>query len=264
MRLKDKVAIITGAGQTPGETMGNGRATALLFTKEGARCLIVDIDEESLGETAAIIADAGGECEVCTADVSLEQDCERIASQCVDTYGRLDILHNNVGIGGGDASVTSLELDVWQKIMDVNLTSMYLMCKHALPQMRRQESGAINNISSVAAIASTAMMAYKISKAGVMALTQHVAMGNAKYGIRANCILPGLMNTPMAVEGFSRTLNKSREEIIAMRNARVPLGSKMGTADDVAFAALFLASDEAKFITGVNLPVDGGQSLRVG
>ncbi len=264
MRLKDKVAIVTGAGQTPGETIGNGRATALLFAREGARVLVVDINEDSARETSEMIATAGGESEVCCADVSIEEDCVAIINKSVSAFGTLDVLHNNVGIGTGDASVTKLIEADWQRIMDVNLKSMYFMCKHSIPEMRKQSNGAINNISSVAAIASTGMLAYKTSKAGIMALTQHVAMGNAKYGIRANCILPGLMNTPMAVEGYSKSLGKSREEVIAMRDARVPLGSKMGTANDVAYAALFLASDEAKFITGVNLPVDGGQSIRIG
>ena len=130
--------------------------------------------------------------------------------------------------------------------------------------MRNQESSSIINISSIAAIASTGMVAYKVSKAGVMALTQNLASANAQFGIRANCILPGLMNTPMAVEGFAQSRGLPREQIIAERDAIVPLGRKMGTAWDVAYAALFLASDEAKFITGVNLPVDGGQSIKIG
>ncbi|MEX1236677.1 MAG: SDR family oxidoreductase, partial [Pseudomonadales bacterium] len=164
----------------------------------------------------------------------------------------------------GDGGVTRLEEATWQRILDVNLTSMFLTCKHTVPVMRDQGSGAITNISSVAAIASTGMLAYKTSKAGVIALTQNVAMGNARYGIRANCIMPGLMNTPMAIEGYSQSQGRSREEVIAARNARVPLSAKMGTAWDVAYAALFLASDEAKFITGATLPVDGGQSIRIG
>jgi NAD(P)-dependent dehydrogenase (short-subunit alcohol dehydrogenase family) len=141
---------------------------------------------------------------------------------------------------------------------------MFLTCKHALPVMREQRSGCITNISSIASIAATGMLAYKTSKAGVNALTHSLAMGNARYGIRVNAILPGLMNTPMAIEGISRARGIPREELIRQRDAQVPLGGQMGSAWDVAYAALFLASDEARFITGVLLPVDGGQSARVG
>jgi NAD(P)-dependent dehydrogenase (short-subunit alcohol dehydrogenase family) len=197
-------------------------------------------------------------------DVSIEQDCEKMVKVCTETYGRIDILHNNVGIGFNDGGVTRLALENWQRIMDVNLTSMFLTCKHVVPVMREQNSGSIINISSVAAIASTGMLAYKVSKAGVLALTENVAMGNAKYGIRANCIMPGLMNTPMAIEGYSAAQGRSRQEVIEARDQRVPLRQQMGSAWDVAYAALFLASDEANFITGVTLPVDGGQSIRIG
>lgn len=264
MRLENKVAIVTGAGQTAGETIGNGRATALLFAREGARVMLTDRDEASAQETAQMIADEGGQAFAFTMDVSREADCEAMVAACKERYGRIDILHNNVGIGFRDKAITSLAEEDWQRIMDVNLKSMYLTCKHTIPVMREQGGGAITNISSVAAIASTGMLAYKTSKAGIMALTQHVANGNARHNIRANCILPGLMNTPMAIEGYSQMQGRTREEVIAGRDKMVPLGGKMGTAWDVAYAALFLASDEAKFITGVNLPVDGGQSIRIG
>ncbi len=263
-RLEGKVGIVTGAGQTAGQTTGNGRATALLFARHGARLVICDRDSASLEETAGMIRNEGGEVVTLIADVSNAGDCEKLATTALASWGKLDILHNNVGIGFRDGSVTRLEEADWDRIMDVNLKSMYLTCKHAIPAMRETGGGSIINISSVAAIASTAMLAYKTSKAGVMALTQHVAMGNAAHNIRANCILPGLMNTPMAVEGYSATLGKSREDVISQRDAMVPLGRKMGTSEDVAYAALFLASDESKFITGVNLPVDGGQSIKIG
>ena len=264
MRLKDKTAIVTGAGQTPGETIGNGRATALLFAREGARVLLTDRNLDSVKETEQMILDEGYEATIFQMDVVSESDVKEMARLCLDRYGRIDILHNNVGIGSNDGGVVHLERENWQRIIDVNLTSMFLTCKHVIPAMREQQSGAIINISSVAAIASTGMLAYKTSKAGVIALTENVAMGNAKYGIRANCIMPGLMNTPMAIEGYSRAQGRSREEVIAARDKRVPLRHKMGSAWDVAYAALFLASAEANFITGVTLPVDGGQSLRVG
>ena len=157
-----------------------------------------------------------------------------------------------------------LKEEVWDQIFDVNLKSMYLTCKHALPLMREQRSGSIINISSIASICSVGMLAYKTSKAGVNALTHSVALGNAKYGIRVNAILPGLMETPMAIEGNVQSRKLDRETVIQERDAQVPLGRKMGTGWDVAQAALFLASDEARFITGVLLPVDGGQSARIG
>lgn len=264
MRLENKIAIVTGAGQTPGDTMGNGRATALLFAREGAQVLLTDRDQESVEETQKLIHAAGGNATVLCMDVSSEQDCIEMVSQCVNTYGRIDILHNNVGIGRGDSGVTSLTEENWHKIINVNLTSMFLTCKHTLPVMRDQQSGCVINISSVAAIASTGLLAYKTSKAGVIALTENVAMGNAKYGIRANCITPGLMNTPMAIEGYAASQGKPKDEVIAARDRMVPLNRKMGTALDVANAAVFLASEEASFITGATLPVDGGQSIRIG
>ena len=264
MRLENKVAIVTGAGQTPGETIGNGRATAILFAREGAKVMLTDRNLASAEETAQMIHDEGGECFPFEMDVSVEADCAEMARACMDRYERIDILHNNVGIGFRDGGVTSLAEENWQRIFDVNLKGMFLCCKHVVPIMREQHSGVVTNISSIAAIASTGMLAYKTSKMGVLALTQNIANGNARYGIRCNCIMPGLMNTPMAIEGYSQSQGRSREDVIASRDANVPLNGKMGTAWDVAYAALFLASDEAKFITGVNLPVDGGQSARIG
>ena len=263
MRLTGKAAIVVGAGQTPGDTIGNGRATAIMFALEGARVLLVDRDLGSAEETRAMIEKEGGTAVAYEADVTDEEACRSMAAACVEAFGRIDVLHNNVGIGAGDAGVIRLELDAWRRILDVNLTSMFLTCKHVLPVMREQRSGSIINISSLAAIASTGMAAYKVSKAGVNALTQQIAMGNARYGIRCNAILPGLMNTPMAIEGIAAATGASKEQLIEARNAMVPLGG-MGTAWDVAKAATFLASDDASFITGVLLPVDGGQSARVG
>ncbi|HLW16251.1 MAG TPA: SDR family NAD(P)-dependent oxidoreductase [Actinomycetota bacterium] len=264
MRLKDKVAIVTGAGQTPGDTIGNGRATAILFAREGARVLLVDRRVESARETEKMIAAEGGAAAAFEADVTREEDCRAVAAACVQQFGRIDILHNNVGIGTGDSGATHLDLDAWKRIIDVNLTGAFLMCKSVLPQMREQTSGSIINISSIASIAATGMLAYKVSKAGLNAMTQQIAMGNARYGIRCNAILPGLMNTPMAIEGFTEASGLAREDVIRARDAMVPLGAKQGTAWDVAYAALFLASDEAQFITGILLPVDGGQSIKVG
>jgi len=264
MRLEGKTAIVVGAGQTPGETIGNGRATAILFAREGANVLLVDRNLQSANETKSMIEDEGGAATAFEADVTRESDCEALVKACVDTYGRVDILHNNVGIATNDAGPTHLREDAWQNIFDVNLKSVFLTCKHTLPVMREQGSGAITNISSVAAVCSVGMLAYKTSKAGMNALTHSLAMGNARYGIRVNAIMPGLMNTPMAIEGISAARGIPKDRLIEQRDAQVPLGAKMGTAWDIAYAALYLASDEAKFVTSVILPVDGGQSARIG
>ena len=263
-RLEGKTAMVVGAGQTPGDTIGNGRATALLFAREGARVLAVDRRLDSARETVAGIESEGGEAQAFAADATHEPDCQRMVAHCVETWGRLDVLHNNVGIGGGDAGPAHLDEEAWDRILAVNLKSVVLPCKHALPVMRRQQGGSIVNVSSIAAVCSTPIVAYKASKAGVNAYTQSLAVGNAKHGIRANVIMPGLMNTPMAIEGIAEATGVPKEELIRRRDAQVPLGGKMGTAWDVAYAALFLASEEARFITGVALPVDGGQSARIG
>ncbi len=264
MRLKDKTAIIVGAGQTPGETIGNGRATALLFAREGARLLLVDRDLASAEETRSQIIAEGGDALCIQADVQSEADCKRYVRTALDAFDRVDILHNNVGVGGGNDGILSLDEAGWDRVLSINLKGMFLSCRSVLPTMREQKSGVIINISSIAAVCSTNIVAYKASKAGVNALTLQIAVENAQFGIRANAIMPGLMNTPMAIEGISKSRGIPKEDLIRAREARVPLGRKMGTAWDVAYAALFLASDEAKFITGAILPVDGGQSARVG
>lgn len=264
MRLKDKVANVVGAGQTPGDTIGNGRATSILFAREGARVMLVDHNLESALETQAMIEAEGGACFSFKADVTREDDCRGFVQAAIEAYGRIDVLHNNVGIGGGDDEILSLTEAAWDRIMNVNLKGMFLSSRSVLPVMREQRAGSIINISSIAAVCSTGIVAYKTSKAGVNALTQQIALENAKYNVRANAIMPGLMNTPMAIEGISKARGVPKEDLIRQRDASVPLGGKMGTAWDVAYAALFLASDEAKFITGVVLPVDGGQSARIG
>jgi NAD(P)-dependent dehydrogenase (short-subunit alcohol dehydrogenase family) len=263
-RLAGKVAIVVGAGQTPGDTIGNGRATAILFAREGARVVAVDRLLASAEETVGLIDAEGGAAVAVEADATREAECAALVQRVLDLHGRIDVLHNNVGIGGGDAGPAHVEEAVWDHIMAVNLKSVILPCKHVLPVMRRQRAGAIVNVSSIAAVCATPIVAYKASKAGVNAYTQSLAIGNAKYGIRANVVMPGLMNTPMAIEGIARARGISKEDLVRARDAQVPLGGKMGTAWDVAYAALFLASDEARFITGVALAVDGGQSARIG
>ncbi len=266
MRLKDKTAMVVGAGQTPGPTMGNGRATALLFARQGAQVLAVDNDLDSAQETVEIIRSEGGTAEASEADVVDEDSLKSAVSFCTGQFGRLDILHNNVGISvtGGDAPVTEISVEAFDRIMAVNLRGVVMTCKHALPVMRAQGSGVIITISSIAAIENYPWVTYKASKAALVTLTQQLAIQNAEYGIRANVILPGLMDTPMAVDNRAKAWGQTREEVVAARNAKVPLGNKMGDAWDVANAALFLASDEARFITGVSLPVDGGMTCRIG
>jgi len=263
-RLAERAAIVVGAGQTPGATIGNGRATAIAYAREGARVLLVDRDLESAKQTQTMIEAEGGHADVHQADVCLESDCNAIADRCLELYGAIDILHNNVGIGGGDAGPTQLTEEAWNQIMNVNLKSVFLTCKYALPVMREQGGGCITNISSIAAVCAVNTVAYKTSKAGINAYTHALALDNAKYGIRVNAIMPGLMNTPMAIEGISAARKIPRDRLIEERHAQVPLRNRMGTAWDVANAAVFLASDEASFITGVMLPVDGGQSARIG
>ncbi len=267
MRLKDKVAIVIGAGQAPGETdaIGNGRATSMLFAREGAKVLAVDRSLEAAEETAEKIRAEGGEVATATADVTDEAAVQAAIQACVARFGRLDILHNNVGISveGGDAPITEIETEAFDRIVAVNLRSVVYTCKHALPIMRAQGAGAILNISSTAALEDYPWVAYKASKAGLIAMTKQIAIQNAEYGVRANVILPGLMDTPMAVDRRAEVWGRPRAEVAAERDAKVPLGH-MGTGWDVAYAALFLASDEAKFITGVALPVDGGKTSRIG
>jgi NAD(P)-dependent dehydrogenase (short-subunit alcohol dehydrogenase family) len=263
-RLKDKIAIVVGAGQEPGETVGNGRAMSILFAREGAKVMLVDKNLDRAKETKSIIDKEGKESFIFKADITKEEECREIANKCVEVYGKIDILVNNVGIGAGDRKLVDLSEKAWDRIFNVNLKGMFFVCKYVLPIMEKQEQGSIVNISSVAAVAAARYVAYKISKSGVNSLTHQLAMKYAKNGIRVNAIMPGLMNTPMAIEGISKSMGISKEDLIKMRNSMVPLKGGMGTAWDVAYAALFLASDEAKFITSVILPVDGGQSSKIG
>lgn len=263
-RLAGKVAVVVGAGQTPGDTIGNGRATSILFAREGAHVVAVDRRRDAAEETVAMIRAEGFEAEAHHADATDEAAVRDLVTATVADHGRIDVLHNNVGIGAGDSVAEAIEMDAWDRIFAVNLKSAVLPCKHVLPVMRGQGDGSIVNVSSLAAVAASPLVAYKASKAALNAFTQSLAVTHARDGIRANAILPGLMDTPMAIEGIASALGVDRDELRAQRDAMVPLRHKMGTAWDVAHAALFLASDEARFVTGVLLPVDGGQSARVG
>ena len=280
MRLKDKIAIVVGAGQSPGEGMGNGRATVLRFAQEGATVLAVDNNLASAEETAAIARQdarerasgarqdarqSGGEVVAFEADVAKETSLAAMVEAARQRFGRIDVLHYNVGvsIAGGDAPLDQITEAAFDRIATINLRGAIMACKHVLPVMRAQRSGVITMISSVAAWEQYPNVVYKATKAGMIAFTQQVAIQNAEFGVRANVILPGLMDTPMAVDTRARATGKSRAEVAAGRDARVPLRHKMGTAWDVANAALFLASDEASFITGVALPVDGGALVHI-
>ena len=265
MRLRDKVAIVVGAGQSPGEGMGNGRATVMRFVQEGAKVLAVDSNLASAEETIAMARQAGGECVAFEADVTKEKTLAAMVEAARQRWGRIDVLHYNVGvsIAGGDAPLDQITEAAFDRIAAVNLRGAIMACKHVVPVMRAQRSGSIIMISSVAAWEQYPNVVYKATKAGMVAFTQQVAIQNAEFGVRANVILPGLMDTPMAVDTRALASGKSRAEVAAGRDARVPLRHKMGTAWDVANAALFLASDEANFITGVALPVDGGALVQI-
>jgi NAD(P)-dependent dehydrogenase (short-subunit alcohol dehydrogenase family) len=263
-RVEGKAAIVVGGGQTPGETIGNGRATAIVLAREGARVVVVDRRLAAAQETVDLITGEGGQAWACEADVTSEEAVRRMVATALERLGRLDILHNNVGasLALGDAPADTLTEEAFQRSVDVNLKSMWLACKHALPALR-QGGGSIVNIASMAARNAYPLVGYKTTKAAVVALTENLAAHNAQHGVRANAILPGLMNTPMAIESRVAA-GTPRAEVIASRDRRVPLRRRMGTGWDVAYAALYLHSDEAGFVTGVALAVDGGEGVSWG
>jgi NAD(P)-dependent dehydrogenase (short-subunit alcohol dehydrogenase family) len=261
-RLQNKIALVFGAGSC-GPGWGNGKATAVAFAREGAKVIAVDRHLPAAEETAGLIVAEGGHCLALPADVIKLADVERVVRQTVDAHGRIDILHNNVGIAEVGGPVEAGE-ESWDRVMDVNVKSMFLTCKAVLPVMVAKGTGVIINISSIAGIRYLGVpyIAYAASKAAVNQFTQAIAIQYADKGIRANAILPGLMNTPMVVESF-KGLYASTDALLRARNAMCPM-KKMGDAWDVANTAVFLASDEAKYITGVLLPVDGGLTCSVG
>ena len=226
--------------------------------------MLVDRRLDSARDTKALIDREGGTSFAFEADITKPDDCRSIPEACLKEYGRIDVLVNVAGIGDGDRRSVKVSEEAWDSIFEVNLKGMFMTCKHVVPVMKEQGSGSIINISSVAAVAADGTLAYKASKAGVNALTHSLAMRYGHAGIRANALMLGLMNTPMAIEGISQAVGISKEDLTARRNQSVPLKGGMGDGWDTAYAALFLASDEAKFITGVALAVDGGQSARIG
>jgi len=259
-RLADKTAVVVGGGQTPGETIGNGRAAALLYAREGAQVLVADRNLEAAEETAGLIRSEGLTAEAARADVTVPEDLAALAETARSRFGQVHILHNNVGIvilG----STEELPIDQWRRVVDVNLTGMWLSCKFFLPILRESGNAAIVNISSLAGlIAGGSFIAYSTTKAAVNAMTRSLALEYAPLGVRINCIAPGAIDTPLGVDEVVRASNRPRGEVMAARDQAVPMGHQ-GTALDIARAALFLVSDEASFITGVVLPVDGGASL---
>ena len=256
-RIRDKTAIVTGAGSV-GPGIGNGKAAAMLFAREGARVMLVDYNLEAAEETKRLIESEGGTCFTSQADVSSASDCERIAQECVSEYGRIDILHNNVGIEipGG---ILEISEDDWDRTLDVNLKSIFLMCRAVVPQMIEQGGGSIVNISSINGIRTLPALsgAYGASKLGMVALTREIAIEFAGQGIRCNAILPGMMRTPFVEASLTQAWGGDVEEMMRLRDAMIPIG-KQGESWDVAHAALFLASDDAKYVTGTSLVVDGG------
>lgn len=261
-RLKDKVAIVTGAGSA-GAGWGIGKACAALFAREGAMVYGLDINPAAAEATRALIAEEGGRVAVRTTDVTDAAAVEAAIADCVANFGGVDILVNNVGmvtVGGP----VSLDTATWQRVLDINLSSMFLMCKHVIPQMEQRGKGAIVNIGSVAGIRWTGVpyISYSSTKAAVLGFSRSVALEYARKHIRSNVIMPGLMNTPFIVEPLKDVYGAGDiEKMIAVRDEQCPMGH-MGDAWDVAQAALFLASDEAKYITGAELVVDGGLTCK--
>ncbi|WP_416186552.1 SDR family NAD(P)-dependent oxidoreductase [Herbaspirillum sp. RTI4] len=259
--MEGKVVLVTGAGSV-GPGWGNGKAAATLYARAGARILAVDRSLPAAQETCDLIRAEGGVCEVFAADVADNAQVRAMTQAALDFFGRIDVLHNNVGIAEVGGPVEASE-ESWNRVVAVNQTSLFLTCKHVLPVMVAQKGGAIVNISSIAAIRWIGFpyVAYSATKAAMLAFTKNIAMQYAPLGIRANCILPGLMDTPMIREPLKASYGGDIDEMRRQRDTQCPMGY-MGDAWDVAHAALFLASDAARYITGVDLPVDGGLSLR--
>jgi NAD(P)-dependent dehydrogenase (short-subunit alcohol dehydrogenase family) len=264
-RLKDKTAMVVGAGSI-GPGWGNGKATAVTFARQGAQVFCVDRNGKAAQEAADIITSEGGKATAFTADVSRASDVEAMVAACVKTYGRIDVLDNNVGIAemGNVVDVTEAN---WDHVFAVNLKSAFFAMKHAIPVMERQGGGSIINISSIASIRHLGIsyVTYATTKAAMNQMTRTTAVEYAPKNIRVNCILPGLMKTPMVEHSAGLAASYAKGDIEAMwraRDAQVPMGH-MGDAWDVANAALFLASDESKYVTGLELVVDGGITLKV-
>jgi NAD(P)-dependent dehydrogenase (short-subunit alcohol dehydrogenase family) len=262
-RLQGKIAMVTGCGSV-GPGWGNGKAISVLFAREAAAVFGIDASADAAAETRAIIEGEDGVCGTFICDITDEAQVTAAVAACLDHFGRLDILVNNVGIArvGGPAE---LEEPAWDEVMRVNTKSAYLTCRHVLPVMERQGRGAIINNASIAAWGWCGVNygAYATSKGAMVSMTRGIAIQYARKGIRANCVCPGLMNTPLVHKALTTVYGKAGdiETLIRTRDAQCPMGH-MGDAWDTAYAALYLASDEAKYVTGVELNVDGGMSIR--
>ena len=261
-RMQDRIVLVTGAGSV-GPGWGNGKAAAVLYAREGASVFAIDIDRDAAEETRRIVEDEGGVCATHRADVTDTESVAAAVAACLDRFGRIDVLHNNVG-GSAPGGPVEMTEEVWDRQMDHNLKNVFLTCKHVLPIMEQQGKGAIVNIASVSGLRFTGhvSIAYSASKAGLIQFGKIVAMQYARKGIRCNTVVPGQMHTPLVeVRLAGQRRGGDAAALIAERNARVPMG-KMGDAWDVAYAALYLASDEAKFVTGAEIVVDGGLTLK--
>jgi NAD(P)-dependent dehydrogenase (short-subunit alcohol dehydrogenase family) len=259
-RLKDRVALVLGAGSV-GPGWGNGKASAVAYAREGAIAICVDVVLAAAQETAAIIAGEGGRAEAHACDITKGASVEALVADIARRLGRIDILHNNVGhttMGGPP----DLSEEQWQRALDLNVTGAFLACKFVIPLMLAQKRGVITNISSVAAIRYTGYpyASYYAAKGAVNQFTVGLAIQYARDGIRANAIMPGMMDTPLIYKQISGQY-ATQEEMVQARHEATPMG-RMGTGWDIANAAVFLASDEANYITGVCLPVDGGLTAR--
>ena len=248
-RLAGKVAIVAGAGSVAAG-IGNGRATAILFAREGAKVLLVGRTRERAGPTLDAIAAEGGEAAIHLADVTRGEDCAAMVAAALERWGRLDVLHNNAG-RSGPGSVVEVSEERWDEVLRANVTGAMLACKHAIPAMAAGGGGAIVNISSLSAIRPRGLTPYTTAKGALIALTRALAIDHAAQGVRANCIVVGPVHTPMV---YARGMSEEARE---RRRRSSPLGIE-GSGWDVAHAAVYLASDEARYVTGVALPVDGG------
>jgi NAD(P)-dependent dehydrogenase (short-subunit alcohol dehydrogenase family) len=258
-RMEGKKAIVVGSGQPPHERMGNGRAMATAFAREGAEVCCVDREEDRATETVEIIRAAGGTAHALVADISVPEDCARLVEEANAAMGTINVLVNNVGSSQNDADPLNLTVDAWQAVVDINMRGTWLTSRAAVPIMKAGGGGSIINTSTVGSRAKGGnRFAYSISKAGVNAITHFFAVQYAQYNIRSNAILPAWILTPHSFEGLIRSgVASSEEEVVGFGKQRVPLGF-MGVAEDIGNAALFLASDESRFVTGQELPVDGG------
>ena len=260
--LDGKAAIVTGAGSV-GEGIGNGKATAIVFAREGAKVMLVDRNLSAAEETRRMIEQEGGTSYAFAADVSRSDECRKIVDSCLKTYGRIDILHNNVGIELAGGLEETTEED-WNRTLAVNLTSMFLLCKYTIPHMVAQGGGAVINVSSINSIRTlpALSLAYGVSKAGVNALTREIAVQYAKRGVRVNAILPGMMNTPFVRVSLTEAYGGDIDKMTKYRDSLCPTG-KQGEPWDVATMALFLASEQSKYVTGQEIIVDGAQTCKM-